>query len=193
MFKTISIAVVAFASTNIDDIFVLLGFFADSKLKRWHVVWGQYLGIIALVVASFFCSLLTLAVPDRYVGLLGVFPILIGLWHLWTAWCSRSASHINRKQVGASAIILVAAVTIANGGDNIAVYVPLFSRQSSMGLMNICIVFAIMTAIWCALGAALLGHPKLGASIRQWGGRIMPLVLVGLGIYILISSGAVTL
>jgi cadmium resistance protein CadD (predicted permease) len=41
----LGIAVVLFVSTNIDDVFVLLGFFSDPKVKFRHVVLGQYLGI----------------------------------------------------------------------------------------------------------------------------------------------------
>lgn len=42
-------AIVAFAATNIDDIFVLTLFFAQKNLRRWHVVTGQYLGIAGLI------------------------------------------------------------------------------------------------------------------------------------------------
>lgn len=36
-----------FVSTNIDGVFVLLGFFADPRFKAKHVVIGQYFGIAA--------------------------------------------------------------------------------------------------------------------------------------------------
>lgn len=45
-------AIVAFAATNIDDIFVLTLFFAQKNLKRWHIVVGQYLGIGGLISIS---------------------------------------------------------------------------------------------------------------------------------------------
>jgi len=41
-------AIVAFAATNIDDIFVLTLFFAQKHLKHWHIVAGQYLGLAGL-------------------------------------------------------------------------------------------------------------------------------------------------
>jgi len=41
-------AIVAFAATNIDDIFVLTLFFAQNHLKHWHIVAGQYLGLAGL-------------------------------------------------------------------------------------------------------------------------------------------------
>lgn len=195
MLTSVVVAVVAFASTNIDDIFVLLGFFANPKLKPGHVVVGQYLGIAALVAAALLGSLLTLAVPDRYIGFLGVLPILIGIWHLWSAWHSTDETNEVRKPSASAlgTIFSAAAVTIANGGDNIAVYVPLFSRQSPTAILAICGVFAVMVAAWCIAAQWLVGHPALGAPIRRWGGRVMPLVLIALGAYILLSSGAINL
>jgi cadmium resistance protein CadD (predicted permease) len=184
---------VAFASTNIDDLFVLLGFFANPKLKARHVVAGQYLGIAALVAAALVGALLTLAVPDRYIGYLGVLPILIGVWHLWSAW--HSTDDPGEVQTPTSCALgtgfATAAVTVANGSDNIAVYVPLFSRQPLSAILAICGVFAVMVAVWCLAAQWLVYHRTLGAPIRRWGGRAMPLVLIALGAYILISSGAI--
>ena len=68
MLESAIVAAVAFSSTDIDDAFVLLAFFADPRLVPGHVVVGQYLGFAALVAASLACSILVLPVPDRYVG-----------------------------------------------------------------------------------------------------------------------------
>ena len=38
----IGLAVVVFVSTNIDDVFVLIGFFADKNYRARDVVVGQY-------------------------------------------------------------------------------------------------------------------------------------------------------
>src|SRR5215467_5839448 len=82
MLKAVALAAVAFGSTNIDDIFVLIGFFSNHKLKRAPIVLGQYAGFTVLTVASLACSSLAIAIPDRYIHFLGVLPIGIGAWHL---------------------------------------------------------------------------------------------------------------
>jgi cadmium resistance protein CadD (predicted permease) len=46
------IGLALFAATNVDDIFVLLTFFADPSFRAWQVVIGQYAGILALVGVS---------------------------------------------------------------------------------------------------------------------------------------------
>jgi cadmium resistance protein CadD (predicted permease) len=43
-------------------------------------------------------------------------------------------------------------VTFANGGDNIGVYVPVFTITNTAGLITYCAAFLLMVGIWCALG-----------------------------------------
>src|SRR5712692_6070127 len=73
------LGIVAFAATNIDDIFLLMMFFSSSSLGARHVVIGQYLGLGLLVAISAVASLLSLVVPSRIIALLGLVPIFIGV------------------------------------------------------------------------------------------------------------------
>jgi len=154
-------------------------------LKRSAVVVGQYIGFTALTVAALACSLLALAIPDRYIHYLGVLPILIGLWHLVKIWRYSVAEEATERKATTSAVLGVASVTMANGSDNIAVYIPLFGRQPLSFILLTCAIFAAMTALWCTVGLLLTQHPKLGAPLRNWGQWIMPFVLIGPGAFIL--------
>lgn len=74
----IGMAIVLFASTNVDDVFVLVGFLAEKRIRTRDAVLGQYIGITILFSASVAASLLTFVIPRAYIGLLGMIPILIG-------------------------------------------------------------------------------------------------------------------
>lgn len=79
----------------------------------------------------------------------------------------------------------MAAVTIANGSDNIAVYTPVF-RTIGLGDTLITIaVFAVLTAVWCALGSWLGGHRHVIGLLGRWGHWLVPLVFVVIGLVIL--------
>ncbi len=65
----------------------------------------------------------------------------------------------------------MATATLANSGDNISIYTPLFATRSAPEIAVAGVVFAIMTAIWCLLGHWLVHHPALGAPIRRYGHR----------------------
>jgi len=179
-------AVVSFAATNIDDILVLTLFFAQKNMSRWRVVAGQYLGlgaVIAISMAGFFARLI---IPAAWIGFLGVAPIAIGLKKI-VEWKKTDDREADPKPVVAS-IPAVAAVTFANGGDNIAVYVPLFARSDGPALIATLIIFAIMIALWCAIGYYIGSHPIVSRVVDRFGVIIVPFVLIALGVYIFINA-----
>ena len=192
----LALAVVLFASTNVDDLFVLLGFFADRKFRARHIVIGQYIAIAALYGASVVASLLALVIPSAYFGLLGLAPVFLGLRKLWslrTGAAEDDPEDHEKASAGHGRIVAVAAVTIANGGDNISIYTPLFATRSAYGIAFIGLVFAVMTALWLAAAHGLTNHRTLGAPIRRYGERLVPFVLVALGLLILYESGTLQL
>ena len=197
LFGILGIAVVLFASTNVDDIFVLLGFFADPKFRPRQVVIGQYLGIAALYAASVLASLISLVIPAAYIGLLGLAPIFLGLKKLWMLREGSGADDApedhEKVSAGHGNIVAVAAVTIANGGDNISIYTPLFATRAIDEIAVIAIVFVLMAALWLGVAQFLVNHPTIGRPIRRYGHRAVPFVLVALGTLILYEAGTVRL
>ena len=190
----IGLAVALFVSTDIDDVFVLLGFFADPKFRMRQIVVGQCLGIIGLYGASVVASLISLVIAPAFIGLLGLAPIAIGLKKAWGlrkgADASEAAAEDHEKaSAGHGNVVAVAAVTLANGGDNISIYTPLFAARSAYDVTVIGIVFALMTLVWLWAAHWLTHHRTLGAPIRRYGHRVVPFVLIALGILILHEAG----
>ena len=190
----IGIAIVLFSSTNVDDVFVLVGFFADRRFRTRDTVLGQYVGIAALFSASVAASLLSLVIPRAYIGLLGVIPILIGGKKLFELYQQRDRTeetlehHSDANRNGQ--VATVALVTLANGGDTIGIYTPSFVIRSAHEITVIALVFIVMTALWCFVAHAIVNHPKLGSPIRRYGHRVTPVVLVGLGVLTLYQAGS---
>ncbi|WP_412064378.1 cadmium resistance transporter [Rhizobium sp. SYY.PMSO] len=191
------VAIVMFASTNIDDIFVLLGFFADPRFRAKQIVIGQYLGIGALYGISVIASFLVLVIPAAYIGLLGFAPIYFGSKRLWERWngieTGDAPEDHEKAAAGHGNIVAVTLVTIANGGDNISVYTPIFATRSAYEVLTIGCIFALLTAIWLGAAHSLVNHPTLGAPIRRHGHRLVPFVLIALGILILYEARTTTL
>jgi cadmium resistance protein CadD (predicted permease) len=192
--KALILGITLFAATNVDDTFVLLGFFADPKFRAHQVVIGQYLGIATLVALSLLAALIALVIPPAYVGLLGLVPIAIGSRKLVDLWGGRDKGEEELERHPASGargqVFAVAAVTIANGGDNIGVYTPVFAVRSGIETVVIIAVFALMTAVWCAIAHWLVHHRTIGAPIRKFGHLILPPLLIGLGLSVLLEAGS---
>jgi len=89
--------------------------------------------------------------------------------------------------------LAVAAVTMANGGDNIAVYTALFATCEGFEVPIIGIVFAVMTGLWCLAAHWLVNHRAFGTPIRAYAHRVVPFVMIGLGILIIIRTGTIQL
>ncbi|RZU77040.1 cadmium resistance protein CadD (predicted permease) [Micromonospora kangleipakensis] len=183
-------AAAVFAATNIDDIVVLTVFFVAARHagrpRPWHIVAGQYLGIGALVAVAVVVAAGLLVVPDPWTGLLGLLPIGLGI----RAVLSRSADDGPPAVVGS--LLGVAGVTIANGADNVAVYVPVFrSLDPATGLVWL-LVFAALVAVWCAVAALLGGHPRVVRLVGRAGRWLVPAVFVAIGATILVTSGVLT-
>ncbi|MFK0167113.1 cadmium resistance transporter [Rhizobium sp. NPDC090279] len=171
MFSSIWLAIALFASTNIDDIFVLLSLFADPKFRPGEIVVGQYVGIAALVAVSVAASLVSLILAPEYVGLLGLLPILIGLKRLYDLrkGNDRDEEEGGTVKTGFGNIAAVVAVTLANGGDNIGIYTPVFATSTNLEIFVYIVVFLAMVAVWLLLAHRMVNHPAIGAPIRRYG------------------------
>ena len=231
LLPTILSAISAFAATNLDDILILMFFFAQvhppahtpqdtvmnpSKHSRWqirHIILGQYLGFLVLLLLSLPGFLGGLIIPRPWIGLLGLVPIAIGLKQV-----IQGAEDENegqpiipqavsptipqsitqpRKKYGflspfssflAPQTYSMAVITLANGGDNIGIYVPFFASLSWRQLCVVLTVFLALVAVWCAIAYGLTRHPRIGKLIPRQGHKVVPWVLISLGLWILWES-----
>ena len=185
MIKLIAVAIAAYTSTNIDDLLLLCGFCAHPAYSTNQIVAGQFIGIGILVVASMLCALAAVVIPLPYVGLLGIAPIYLG--------CSRFLTRLNSVQRPPSSsrqILAVVTATIADGGDNIATYVPMFAGSSGADRFAIVAVFAVLTGLWCWMAGAMVKHPIIGRRLRAWSTRLLPYMLIAVGLIVLWRNGS---
>lgn len=209
MLSVALLAIAAYAATNIDNLFVLLAFLAEAGADRRRVVAGQYVGSLILIAGSLVFAALLTHLPAGYVGLLGVLPIGVGLGKAWErfgpgnrrvghgaangdshqAAPGVSALHDSRTPTGrGSSWWTVACMALANGSDNVAVYVPLYASHSPSERAFISLVFMAMTGLWCAAAAQLVAQPLLGAPIRRYGTALLPLILLVIGVSVITQN-----
>jgi cadmium resistance protein CadD (predicted permease) len=186
------VGAVVFATTDVDDLVVLTAFFASPALRARSIVAGQFVGIAVLLSASAAIAWAAIAVPDEYVALLGFIPLGLGIAKLIELRRqddddeeAEAAELESRRQRSLhSQTLAVAAVTIANGGDNLGVYIPLLARDPDLVWLYAA-VFAAMTGLWCLLAYWLVQHRVIGERVRRYGHLVLPLVLIALGLWIL--------
>jgi cadmium resistance protein CadD (predicted permease) len=133
--------------------------------------------------------------PEKVIPYLGLLPLLLGVRAGWNVWRERRRGEVDqdRADTGPSngpGAWQVAAVTLANGGDNIGVYVPVFAVAGVGEMTAYVLVFLAGVAVWCAVGWFLATRPLIARTLSRWGHLILPVVLVGIGLVILIQGGA---
>ncbi len=197
-FSTVLTGAIAFAATNIDDLFVLMLFFSqvDSSFTKSQIYLGQYLGFAGIIACSLLGFLGGLFIPDGWIGLLGFLPIFLGV----RALLKREEGEIQGATLPNNPLtkfllrffqpqmLSVAIVTFANGGDNIATYIPLFATLDWQRLVIVLAVFFSLIAVWCTIANGLANHPAIAPVLEQYNRILVPIILIGLGIYILIEN-----
>jgi cadmium resistance protein CadD (predicted permease) len=128
-----------------------------------------------LIAISALGSLIAL-VPTYSIGLLGIIPIAIRIKNLIEIRKkdkSPSSQVVqDKKNKSYLSIIAVVAVTFSNGGDNIGIYVPLFSKYNTVSQITaLAAIFFAMTA-FCCIATYFVNHPLVASRIRHTGNII---------------------
>ena len=186
-------AVGLFLVTNIDDIIVLSLFFARGAGQRGtttKIVVGQYLGFGGILLASVAVTFgAGLFLPDDAIPYFGLIPLLLGVFAAWQVWRNGDDDDDTVADKPVSALT-VAAVTFANGGDNIGVYVPVFLAVGTGALVAYCVVFLALVAVLVLAAKFVATRKPIAEVLERWEHILFPLVLIVLGLVILIEGGA---
>ena len=189
-------AIGLFIVTNIDDIIVLSLFFARGAGQRGttaRITAGQYLGFAGILGAAVLVTLGAGAfLPPELIPYFGLIPLALGLWAAWQAWRGNDDDDdddddgkVAGKNVG---ILTVAAVTFANGGDNIGVYVPVFLSVGPAAVVAYCVVFLVLVAVLVVAARFVATRRPIADVLERWEHVLFPIVLIALGIVILVSG-----
>ncbi len=189
---TLATAAGLFAGTNIDDMVVLavlnVSRSADGRPKAWQIWTGQASGIALLVLISLLAALGLRLLPEGWIWLLGLVPISFGVRKLIIAIRAHTTGTPVSAAV-ATGLPGVIGLTIANGGDNIAAYTPVFRTISPTATALTIAVFAAGVPLWCLVGSWLVGHHRITNIIRRWGHWIVPAVFIAIGLYVFHKTG----
>ena len=201
-------AAVALATTFDDNIYLTSFFGRVSRTFRpRHVVVGEFLGLTILISVSLVGFFARMIVSDMWVGLLGVLPIMIGIHQLMSKEDDDESNDVIEEvekvhtEVGRPRIKQslwstirdpkthrVTAVHVSNGGNNVAVYIPLFA-SSSLPSLGVILTMCYMTiGFWCFCSYNLTRFPGISVLIARYGRKIAPFVLIYLGFSIIVKS-----
>lgn len=201
--------VAAAVATTFDDNIYLTLFFGkvNRSFRPRHVVIGEYLGFTALVGISLVGFLGGLVIPPIWIGLLGFLPVAIGISYLLSreeqgtiqtvadSLKAKAPTSRSRQQNPSLMATLrdrqtyrVSAVTIANGGNNIGIYVPLFASSTLPSLSVILCICYLTVGLWCFLSYNLTRQPGIAFVMARYARKVFPFVLIWIGLSIVLEN-----
>lgn len=191
--STLGEACATFAITNIDDLFVLVTFFAEATTSRaitpWKIVIGQYVGFTIIVAISMIGFGISFVMPSEPIGFLGLLPILLGVWKFFSLFLPDTDEEAEITTATAmKGILKVTLITLMNGGDNIGTYIPLFSQVERVELAVYMVVYYILLGLWCLAAFLIMRQKHILALVQKYVDYAIPFLYIGLGIFIIVKS-----
>ena len=189
-------AISTFAITNIDDLFILVTFFAEATtgktLTPLTIVAGQYVGFSIVLAISMIGFGIAVVLPTEPIGFLGLLPILLGFWGLLDLLLRTEEEDDNDGvEVGVGgwrAISKVAAVTVVNGGDNMGTYIPLFAQASKGDIAIYLVAYYVLLGVWCAVAWLVMQQKDVLRVVERYASRVVPVLYMVLGVGIVVKS-----
>ena len=196
MLQNVFSALAVYLSTSIDYLFILLIIFSQSHTKKGlrQIYWGQYLGTSLLVAVSLFAAYVLNFIPqDWIIGLLGLIPIFLGIKVALVGEEEEEEEVVEKLESRGTNRLLwtVALITIASGGDNLGIYIPYFTSLAVSEIIIALIVFTLSVAILCSISYKLAKISFVSETLEKYERIIVPIVFIGLGVYILIENGTI--
>ena len=179
LLSLVAVASVAYLATMMDN---LVAFAAQLALAprdqhRTLAQWQSAAVAVLAAVAVFLGSLLRV-VPLAFFAIFALAPWWLG-WHAWRQRHTPSDAPSARKS------FTVFAVTLALGGDNVAVWAPLVRLDGILGLLTTVLTFAWWQLLFIVVARGLANHPALRTRVDTMGRQVTPWLYGLLGVVIL--------
>ncbi len=195
MISTILTAAAIYIATGIDYLVILIILFSQIKKGQAKHIWiGKYVGTIIVIGVSLLVALgVSNLIPQQWViGLLGLLPLYLGI-KIWIKG-EEDADESNILSIFSSGrfnqlFVTVTFIVLSSSADDFSIYVPYFTTLNTTEILVSIVVFLIMIGVLLYVGYRLANLDFVSEKIEKYERWIVPIVLIGLGIYIMFENG----
>lgn len=185
-FTLFGVVALAFASTNLDNLLLLVSWQLGGRMQARLLFGGYLLGMLGVLLLAILFGLAGYLFPLEYLGYLGVIPILVGVRGLLVNFRVGNVEAAAATADGtASTVAAVAATQLSNGVDTVLVFAPLLADSQFSFDMVIATLFLLLVLVWYVLARVMGRHVGRLAVIERFGRWLAPLVMITVGLYIL--------
>jgi cadmium resistance protein CadD (predicted permease) len=198
-FSTLAVLVVgSFVATNLDNLLLLVFLLGSAARRRSAVLLGFLTSVILVVTIAALGVAAGALLDPGLIGYLGIAPISMGCYLLYQH--RRSTDTVTDVDSSIPSIddeggiwLATSVLMFSNSGDSIAVLLPLVAESNRSALLLIFSFYLLSSLLWCALALAIALRPGLARRIQQRGAKLVPWIMIGVGIYVLLDTGTDTL
>lgn len=187
--STLAVGIAAYASTNLDNLLVLVALLASPGLGRKAVMAGHAAGVAVVCLAIVVLAAMPEFADPRRVGLLGIVPLAVGGYRLLALLRQRGVPDdgLPRRPRG-SGLGQACALQISGSADTLAVFGPLLIDTSAQARPALGLTFLASAAVMALAGLALADRRPITAALSRGGAWTAPAVMILVGIYVLADT-----
>ena len=187
-----TLVVSTFAVTNLDNLIILVFLLGQSPNARQHVLMGFVAAVILVIAVSSVGILIGTLLSPSLVGYLGFGPLLIGIYILYQQLRStenKSTAVISAMGAPSRVWLTTVVLMFSNSADSIAVLLPLLAESGSMPTLLIVSIYLLTSILWCVISIKIASNADLAKRINDRGEKLVPWVMIAVGIYVLSNTG----
>jgi len=188
----------SFVATNLDNLLLLVFLLSSAARRRSAVLLGFLTAVILVVTIAALGVAAGALLDPGLIGYLGIAPISMGCYLLYQQRRSTDTATTVDSSIpsldGEGGIWLASTVLMfSNSGDSVAVLLPLVAESNRSALLLVFSVYLLSSLLWCAVALVIATRPGLAHRIQQRGVKVVPWIMIGVGIYVLLDTGTDTL
>jgi cadmium resistance protein CadD (predicted permease) len=192
----VPIAVGAYLATNMDNFILLAALLARYRRRTISVVAGYFICTLILVIIGLGISVIADYVPIRYLGLLGIVPICLGVVEFVRMYRGKEElSAATETSVDSNHRVFLTTLVsqLGNGTDTILIFGILFADSTPAADAITMFTLAAMAITFVLVALYAVRHPALSSVISRYAGHVLPFILIIVGFYVLANTATDTL
>ena len=189
LISLVFVTILAYLATNMDNVALLVALFARFRGRAAVVFAGHLLAVIVILLLAALAGEATSFVGLRYLGYLGIVPLALGSYWLYRSFRPATpAAPDLPTPAGGKALAATVLSMLANSVDTFLTLTVLFA--DTRGDLDLAIgVTVLATALLLGLGATYaVSRPALRPATEWFSKRVAPLVMIGVGLYVLADT-----
>jgi cadmium resistance protein CadD (predicted permease) len=176
----------AYASTNFDNLAVMLGLAPSAGAKRAAAAFVLTQGMV--IAAAFAAGAAAGSLPAAWLGWLGLVPIALGLRELWKGFRHDDPPERETRLPKATGLTAMMLTFVGLSADTFALTAALLADSSSAFDLHV-LAGAIVGVVAIAVAGMVASRAAARArAVVERLERIVPFVMIASGIYILADT-----